>query len=203
MSHEEPEEITIRYRLSDFDEESSIDDDFEGTCSPLVIKLDQNYFRLMEPLSVTPFGPWGPMLDFGEVIEANPLDDGTYRYVRRVQRARMWTRRLEPVSQQAIQQDGVRHILNQVGEAGGMWEWMAHCLTIQGLLAEGEVDTPTSIKELIDNLTRALFEAERMPINLMNSPDKISTTTLQLRPATKRNRQGTRGPTTSHPRGNG
>ena len=173
LPHEEPEAITLHFSLSAFDDESSLDEgeDMEGICDARVLRLNDGHLLLTEPLSVTFFGPYGPMLNLGDLIEVVPMDEGTYRYVRTVQQARLWTRTKAPASQQAIEQDPVRQILDRITEAGGKWEWNASAITVQFLLAEGEEDIPHSIKELVDDLLpSAVREAERMPKNSEKAP---------------------------------
>ena len=68
----------------DEDEEDEIGDDDGFLCSfsAVVEKLGGNKCRTLEPVSMTPAGPWGPALDVGTVFEAEPLGDGTYHYLR-------------------------------------------------------------------------------------------------------------------------
>lgn len=159
------EELTFHYRWSDFDEESPTgeeegeDDGVDGEFVAVVVRLGNSHFQTQEPVSVTPFGPFGPSLALGVVFEAEPFDDGTFRYVRTVDRLRVWERAIN-VSRQVINQDTVRPILVQVSQLGSKWEWMANTLTIQGLLADGEEDVPSGMSELIDILVSKIIETE-------------------------------------------
>ena len=123
-SDEVGEQIRFHYSFADLDEESptdeAYDDDRDGNFLALVVRLDNGHFQTLEPVSMTPFGPYGPSLDLGVVFEAEPLDDGTFRYVRTVEQPRAWQRTIG-VSQQVLNQDAVRPILNQASQLGGKW----------------------------------------------------------------------------------
>jgi hypothetical protein len=171
MHNEEIEEITLRFLWADFDNASSLEqnDDPPGTCSPRVIKLDDSTLLLTEPLSLTVMGPWGPALNLGDLIKVTLLDDGTYRYVGTAQKARVYTWQSEsPVM--SIDQDGVRHILDQVIEAGGMFEWTVGVLRIQFPLGEDDKGIPVKVKRLFEDLSEVLIEAENLPARPGDSP---------------------------------
>ena len=75
------------------------------------------------------------------MLEAEPLEDGTYRYLLTVERPRLWKIRLD-FNLQEVESDEVRSFLSQISELGGQWELTGGLLAIQGLLAEGEEDAP-------------------------------------------------------------
>lgn len=167
---EKEEEIILRVSWSKFvdeddedweNEEDAVDP--ESEISALVIRLSAHRFRLARPTSVTFAGPLGAMLNMGDVIEVIPLDDGTYKYVRTLEPARIWSRIFGRVAVRDIDEEGLpRRILDQFHEAGGAWEWVAGNLIIQAPLQEGESEPPAHIKELFDRLCDALPVAPSM-----------------------------------------
>ena len=58
---------TLFFKLSDFDDEEMTEregDDLECSCdTPDVEPLGGNLFRVLTPISLTPFGPFGPGID--------------------------------------------------------------------------------------------------------------------------------------------
>ena len=169
MSAGEPEEITLYSQLADWDDDSPEergdgDDDLDFDCesSMMVERLGPNRMRLLEPCSITPFGPYGPTLNLGDVIEATPLEGGGYRYVRTVQEAWIWSAVFQSVSERAMRAFDASPLATELAATGGMWEWSAGNLTAQ-LPREGNVaERPSSVTNLfvrIDRLLRSLASA--------------------------------------------
>jgi hypothetical protein len=78
---------TLLFMLSDFDHEETEREGHDLECScefddSAAEPLGGNLFRVLAPMSVTPFGPLGPALNLGQIIEAEPVSTGVWRYVR-------------------------------------------------------------------------------------------------------------------------
>jgi hypothetical protein len=69
---------TLLFMLSDFDHEETEREEHDLECSCEFDDSDAeplggNLFRVLAPMSVTPFGPLGPALTLGQIIEAEPV----------------------------------------------------------------------------------------------------------------------------------
>jgi hypothetical protein len=120
--------------------EAPVPDRTDCMCCADVIQLGPALFRVPGPLSLTPFGPYGPMLDLGTTIEAKIQEDGSYRYIGTRESLKVWTRILCPVQEGCLQSDPVVTILRRLTEEEECsWEWCAGNLTIQGAVSGEEI----------------------------------------------------------------
>jgi hypothetical protein len=109
----------------------------EWGVAAVVVRMTDRTFRLAEPLSVTPFGPYGPMLNLGDVIEVESQPDGTFRYVRTLESGDPWSRTIPGVSIEVIERPVIHDLLEEFIAAGGMWELAVGNLTLQILSPRG------------------------------------------------------------------
>ena len=140
---------TLFFKLSDFDDEEMTEregDDFECSCdAPDVEPLGGNLFRVLAPISLTPFGPLGPGLILGQIIEAEPVSTDVWRYVRThfkpvVRSWRVSCRKPDMLNKPDISQDlQLRRGLNCE------WEWSVGNITIQRASMEGDPSYGTSL----------------------------------------------------------
>lgn len=133
------EQIDLRFRLGDFedlpaDPEAKPAAEKGPSCSAIVEvqSVGSNLFKVAGPVSLTPFGPFGPMLSFGTIIEAKPLRNGAYRYLRSREVPNIWTRVLSCVQPESIQTSEAATLLGRLSTVGCAWEYCAGNLTIQG-----------------------------------------------------------------------
>jgi hypothetical protein len=99
--------------------------------APDVEPLGENLFRILAPISLTPFGPFGPGLILGQTIEAEPVSTGVWRYVRThfepaVRSWRVFCEQPDVLSKPDISQD-----LQLLRELHCEWEWSAGNITIK------------------------------------------------------------------------
>src|SRR6516165_491625 len=133
---------TLFFKLSDFDDEEMTegegDDLEEWSChGPDVEPLGGNRFRVLAPISLTPFGPLGPGLTLGQIIEAEPVSTGVWRYVRTHFKpaVRSWRVSCE---QDALNRPDISQDLQLLRELNCEWEWSVGNITIQTVSMEGE-----------------------------------------------------------------
>jgi len=80
---------------------------------------------------LTPFGPLGPRLNLGDVIEVEPRSENEYRYVRIVERGNPVTFVLEPIDESVALSQSTLNVLDKFFELEGVWEYGSHRLTVQ------------------------------------------------------------------------
>ena len=161
------EQIELLCNLYDFEEGEQPDEDEEDewdlTCPAEVVRLGGNRFRVALPVSVTPFGPLGPMLNLGDVIEAVPTGDGSYR-LQQVIRARQWSRTFSGVEQAAVSDPSIRRILDQLTSWGAAWEWCAANITVQvphqGDGTEPDARVTTALNDLAEAIQAGGFRMD-------------------------------------------
>jgi hypothetical protein len=125
-------ELVIVYSLDDFEApEPSGAKQYDGRCPVVVEPLGGNLFRVAEPASLTPFGPLGPMLSLGEVIELDPLSDGVWTLVRVRDSPPLLSRTLSGIPRHWLGLGDVPSLLERLVQHGGAWEWVCGNLTMQ------------------------------------------------------------------------
>jgi hypothetical protein len=112
-------------------------------------------FRVLGPMSVTPFGPFGPGLTLGQIIEAEPVSTRVWRYVRThlkpaVRSWRVFCGQLDVLNRPNISQD-----LQLLRELNCEWEWSVGNITIQALSTEGE-PLLSEVERIVDRLFQKL-----------------------------------------------
>jgi hypothetical protein len=131
-------------------------DEYSLLFSAPVAEAGANRCHIAEPVSVTFLGPHGPMLNLGDLIEVTPLSDGSYGYVRTVERSRVWSETLQGVEQDPRVYLGAAGVLDELVKAGCRWEWCSGNLTVQMILGDGESEPPSEVEELVERLVAAL-----------------------------------------------
>jgi hypothetical protein len=161
---------TLFFMLSDFADsafserestEEEMTDDLECSCEfddSEFEPLGGNLFRVLAPISVTPFGPLGPGLTLGQIIEAAPVSTGVWRYVRThfkpaVRSWRVFCGQLDVLDRPDISQD-----LQLLRELNCQWEWSAGNITIQTVPMEGE-PLLSEVERIVDRLFQKLEQA--------------------------------------------
>jgi hypothetical protein len=157
---------TLLFKLSDFADEEMTEgegndwDDSESSCGvdPDVEPLGGNLFRVLGPISLTPFGPLGPGLTLGQIIEAEPVSTGVWRYVRThfkpaVREWRVFGMQLEMLDKPDISQD-----LQLLRELNCQWEWSVGNITIQTVSMEGG-PLLSEVERIVDRLSQKLQQA--------------------------------------------
>jgi hypothetical protein len=153
---------TLFFMLSDFYDEEVTEregDDLECHCDdPDVEPLGGNLFRVLAPISVTPFGPLGPGLILGQIIEAEPVSSGVWRYVRThfkpaVRSWRLFCKQPDVLNKPDIFQD-----LQLLRELNCEWEWSVGNITIQTVSIEGE-PLLSEVERIVDRLSQKLQQA--------------------------------------------
>ena len=114
--------------------------------------------RYGELTIVTPFGPMGPGLTLGQIIEAEPVSTGVWRYVRShfkpaVRSWRVFCEQLDVLNKPDISQD-----LQLLRELNCEWEWSVGNITIQTMSMEGEPQL-SEIEQIVDRLFQKLQQA--------------------------------------------
>jgi hypothetical protein len=156
---------TLLFKLSDFADEEMIEgegddrDDSECSCgAPDVEPLGGNLFRVLGPISLTPFGPLGPGLTLGQIIDAEPVSTGVWRYVRThskpaVRTWRVFCKQLEMLDKPHISQD-----LQLLRQLNCEWEWSVGNITIQTVSMERE-PLLSEVERIVDRLFQKLQQA--------------------------------------------
>lgn len=154
MSSSELCEIKLYYNLEDFEPDESADEEseFDASCDMTVNWIEPDLFRVAAPCSLTPFGPFGMMLDTGTVVRVDLLGGNSYRYLETMGATPLWSGRLQDVTQEALAEPSVAALLQRFCDAGGVWEWMIGNLTLQVPLASDGEELPDHFKELLDQL---------------------------------------------------
>jgi hypothetical protein len=151
---------TLLFKLSDFADEEMTEgegDDWDPECScggPDVEPLGGNLFRVLGPISLTPFGPLGPELTLGQIIEAEPVSTGVWRYVRTHFKpaVRAWHLVCE---QQVLNKRDISQDLQLLRELNCEWEWCVGNITIQTVSMEGE-PLLSEVERIVDRLSQKL-----------------------------------------------
>jgi hypothetical protein len=156
---------TLLFKLSDFADEEITEgegdgrDDSECSCgAPDVEPLGGNLFRVLGPISLTPFGPLGPGLTLGQIIEAEPVSTGVWRYMRThfkpaVRSWRVFCEQPDVLNKPDISQD-----LQLLRELNCEWEWSVGNITIQTASMEGEPPI-SEVERIVDRLSQKLQQA--------------------------------------------
>ena len=135
------------------------EDEWEGNrdVTDDVEPLGGNLFRVLAPISLTPFGPFGPRLTLGQIIEAEPVSTGVWRYVRTNFKpaVRSWcvTCEWDVFNKPDIFQD-----LQLLCELNCNWEWIVGNLTVQTVSMERE-PLLSEVEQIIDRLFQKLQQA--------------------------------------------
>ncbi len=141
---------TLFFMLSDFYDEEVTEregDDLECHCDdPDVEPLGGNLFRVLAPISVTPFGPLGPGLILGQIIEAEPVSSGVWRYVRTHFKPAVRSWRLFCKQPDVLNKPNCE------------WEWSVGNITIQTVSIEGE-PLLSEVERIVDRLSQKLQQA--------------------------------------------
>ncbi len=103
--------------------EEEDDEDFVFEVEVLVQHLDPRHFRVAETTSLTFFGNCGPSFQLGDVIEAEALPDGTYRFLGTRVRGKVWAAWVPNLRPPGMGGFAARGPLERFLEAGGSWEW--------------------------------------------------------------------------------
>jgi hypothetical protein len=133
-------------------EEPPPEDDYDCSFTANVVRVGPNRLRMAEPVSVTPFGPYGGQLNLGQVVECVPLDDGGFRIVRLVGSPHVWSKLLKGRMKEHLENGEVQAILTEFGDAEGVWEWTAGNLTLQWPLGPEEAEPPSRVLDLVERL---------------------------------------------------
>jgi hypothetical protein len=161
-----PKTVVVSFSLGDCYDDASEpdddidcepDDDIDCECPVDVEPLGNQQFRVITPTSLTPFGPFGPMLNRGDVIELTSREDGNFRYVRTVKKSRVWSKRLgksKRVRVESIKSGEARRILDELVKSHTRfnWEWAVGNLTLQFELEPGETEPPQEVIQKVREL---------------------------------------------------
>jgi hypothetical protein len=156
---------TLLFKLSDFADEKTTEgegddwDDSECSCGALDVEsLGGNLFRVLGPISLTPFGPFGPGLTLGQIIEAEPVSTGVWRYVRThfKQAVRSW--RVFCKQPNALKNPDISEDLQLLRGLNCEWEWSVGNITIQMASIEGE-PLLSEVERIVDRLSQKLQQA--------------------------------------------
>jgi hypothetical protein len=130
--------LKLSFRLSDFepDEADAVGEPDDSVCDVEVdaYELHPGIYRIAGPQSLTAFGPYGPLLNLGSVIQVELQGDRTCRYVRTLESPSIWTILVvAPVRLEVIGREDVKRHLDALLDLGCGWEWCVGNVTIQGL----------------------------------------------------------------------
>ena len=108
---------------------------------------------------LTPFGPFGPGLILGQIIEAEHDSTGVSRYVRThfkpaVRSWRVFCKQPDMLSKPDISQD-----LQLLHELNCEWEWCVGNITIQTVSMEGE-PLLSEVERIVDRLSQKLSHSK-------------------------------------------
>jgi hypothetical protein len=133
------------------------EDECECSCGVTddVEPLDGHRFRVLAPIFLTPFGPSGPRLTMGQIIEAEPVSTGVWRYVRTHFKpaVRSWCDRC---GQDVLNKPDIFKNLQLLRELNCNWEWCAGNITVQTM--EGQ-PLLSEVERIIDRLFPKLQQA--------------------------------------------
>jgi hypothetical protein len=150
---------TLLFKLSDlYDEEmtETEEDDLEGSCeNPDVEPLGGNLFRALAPISLTPFGPLGLGLTLGQIIEAEPVSTGVWRYVRTRSKPAVRSWRVFCEQPDVLNKPDISQDLQLLRELNCEWEWSVGNITIQTASMEGE-PLLSEVERIVDRLSQKL-----------------------------------------------
>jgi hypothetical protein len=113
------------------------------------------HFRMPEPVSITPFGPFGPSFSVGDVIATIPHGDGTYVLKRVVMRADSWSKYVSGVTAETLEEPQLVEALHEFYDLGGGWEFATGNLTLQYLKMPDEPVAPAAVLDLFDRIEAA------------------------------------------------
>jgi len=136
MRQQDAQHVTLRFSLDDFDDDAeALENELEGeedaSCGLSAIIREDGCLVIAEPVMLTPFGPLGPRLNLGDVIEVEPRSENEYRYVRIVERGNPVTFVLEPIDESVALSQSTLNVLDKFFELEGVWEYGSHRLTVQ------------------------------------------------------------------------
>jgi hypothetical protein len=159
---------TLLFKLSDFADEEITEgegDDRECSCgAPDVEPLPRltqercnrgNLFRVLEPVSLTPFGPLGPGLTLGQIIEAEPVSTGVWRYVRTHFRLAVRSWRVSCEQPDVLNRPDISPDLQLLRELNCGWEWSVGNITIQRVSMEGD-PLLSEVERIVHRLSQKL-----------------------------------------------
>jgi hypothetical protein len=154
---------TLLFKLSDFADEEmpegEADDQDDPECSCGVEQdvepLGGNLFRVLGPISLTPFGPLGPGLTLGQIIEAEPVFTDEWRYVRTHFKPAVWAWRVCCKQPDVLDKPDISQDLQLLRELNCQWEWSVGNITIQTVSMEGE-PLPSEVERIVDRLSQKL-----------------------------------------------
>jgi hypothetical protein len=157
----------------DDDELAEESEPLQGHCEVTLEYIEGDLFRVPEPTSLTPFGPYGTILDLASVIEAAPESDGTRRYIRTVTAPPVWTRIVPNVALAALEDEAVSERLDRLQELGCGWEWCAANLTIQGLRDAADTPAGREADRVVDEVV-GLVSARNLSFEQAGEPPEGS-----------------------------
>lgn len=150
---------TLLFKLSDFDDEEMTKtegDDLECSCdTPDVEPLGANLFRVLTPISLTPFGPLGPGLILGQIIEAELVSADAWRYVRTHFKPGVRSWRVSCVKPDVLNKPDISQDLQLLRGLNCEWEWSVGNITIQRVSTEGE-PLLSEVERIVDRLSQKL-----------------------------------------------
>ena len=156
MNEADYEEIDLVFRFTDLDEprdETDNPDDDDDPCTGrlTVTRIGEDWFQVYEPVSLTPFGPFGPFLGLGTRIRAKKMPGGAYRLASIQEGPKVWTWRFHS-PEDSLMKDDVKAALEDLSEKGCRWEFCAGNFTIQRYREPDETSPPASLIETISSL---------------------------------------------------
>jgi hypothetical protein len=153
---------TLFFKLWDIDDEEMTEregDDLECSCdAPDVEPLGGNLFRVLAPISLTPFGPFGPGLILGQIIEAEPVSTDVWRYVRTHFKPAVRSWRVSGVKPDVLNKPDISQDLQLLRGLNCEWEWSVDNITIQRVSMEGE-PLLSEGERIVDRLSQKLQQA--------------------------------------------
>jgi hypothetical protein len=137
------------------------EEEYNLAVTSLVIWVGPNRVQAIEPVSLTPLGPCGPMLNFGDVFEVTLLEDGSYGYVRLLERIRVWSRTLaDPAELARGENEAVQSLVDELATFSCVTEWCSGNLTVQTQLEERQMEPARMVLELVETLAEMLEESK-------------------------------------------
>ena len=154
---------TLLFKPTDFDEEEADDledeeEDWSCNVSDDVEPLGGNRFRVVAPVSLTPFALLGPALTMGQVIEAEPVSPGVWRYVRTHFKPAVWSWRLSCETPDALDDPFISQDLKLLQQLNCQWECCGGNITVQKVSMEGE-PLLSEVERIVDRLSQKLQQA--------------------------------------------
>ena len=113
--------------------------------------LGENRFRVRAPIS------WGPcsVMTMEQIIEAEPVSTGVWRYVRTHFKPAVWAWRVCCKQPDVLDKPDISQDLQLLRELNCQWEWSVGNITIQTVSMEGE-PLPSEVERIVDRLSQKL-----------------------------------------------